>query len=121
MDGRVDPSDADHLVAPSNAAQEQAWDGAEGGLWAVHADLLEKVFERYDGPLLDAARANPALPRPAARARATSIIVAERSTPSTGPGAARRAAARVSEPVPHPTSRTRTPAAIRAASSSGPS
>ena len=56
MDGRVDPSNADHLVAPSNAAQEQAWDGAEGGLWAVHADLLEKVFERYDGPLLDAAR-----------------------------------------------------------------
>ena len=55
MDGRVDPSDAG-LVAPSNAAQERAWDGAEGGLWAVHADLLEKVFERYDDPLLDAER-----------------------------------------------------------------
>jgi len=56
VDGHVDPSDAERLVAPSNAAQEQAWDGAEGGLWALHADLLEKVFERYDGPLLDAAR-----------------------------------------------------------------
>ena len=42
-------------VAPSNTGQERAWDGAEGGLWAVHADLLEHVFVRYDDPLLDAA------------------------------------------------------------------
>ena len=42
-------------VASSNAAQERAWDGDEGGLWAVHADLLEHVFVRYDDPLLDAA------------------------------------------------------------------
>ena len=40
---------------PSNAAQERAWDGAEGSTWAVHADLLEQVPARYDAALLNAA------------------------------------------------------------------
>ncbi len=43
-------------VTPSNTGQERAWNGAEGGLWAVHADLLEQMPARYDAPLLDAAR-----------------------------------------------------------------
>ena len=47
--------DEQPAVAASNAAQERAWDGVEGGLWAAHADLLEHVFVRYDDPLLDAA------------------------------------------------------------------
>ena len=47
------------VTDPSNAAQERAWDGAEGGLWAVHADLLEQVSARYDAALLDAAGIAP--------------------------------------------------------------
>lgn len=47
------------MTDPSNAAQERAWDGTEGELWAVHADLLERVFARYDGALLDAAGVAP--------------------------------------------------------------
>lgn len=47
-------------VAPSNAAQERAWDGVEGGWWAEHADLLEGVPARYDPALLDAAAIGPA-------------------------------------------------------------
>ena len=39
----------------SNAAQERAWEGAEGSSWARHADLLEQVPARYDAALLDAA------------------------------------------------------------------
>jgi SAM-dependent methyltransferase len=42
-------------VAPSNGAQERAWDGTEGGYWAAHADLLEAMPARYDQALLDAA------------------------------------------------------------------
>ena len=42
-------------IASSNAAQERAWDGAEGDLWATHADLLERMPARYDAALLDAA------------------------------------------------------------------
>ena len=42
-------------TAPSNAAQERSWDGAEGGIWARQADLLEGVPARYDAALLDAA------------------------------------------------------------------
>ena len=69
------------------------------------------------------ARANAAFGRPAraALARATAIIAVERSTPSAVPFAARRAAARVSDPVPQPTSRTREPGPIAAASSSAAS
>ena len=59
MDGRVDPSDVEYPVAVSNAAQERAWDGAEGGLWAVHADLLEQMPARYDTALLDTAGITP--------------------------------------------------------------
>jgi SAM-dependent methyltransferase len=47
------------VTDPSNAAQERAWDGDEGELWAVHADLLENVFVRYDDALLDAAGIAP--------------------------------------------------------------
>jgi SAM-dependent methyltransferase len=46
-------------VDPSNAAQERAWDGVEGGLWARHADLLENAAARYDTALLDAAGISP--------------------------------------------------------------
>jgi SAM-dependent methyltransferase len=42
-------------VDPSNAAQERAWEGAEGDQWAAHADLLEGMPARYDPALLDAA------------------------------------------------------------------
>jgi SAM-dependent methyltransferase len=41
-------------VDPSNAAQERAWEGAEGDHWAAHADLLEGMPARYDPALLDA-------------------------------------------------------------------
>ena len=47
-------------VDPSNAAQERAWEGAEGGYWAEHADLLEGMPARYDTALLDAAGIGPA-------------------------------------------------------------
>ena len=47
------------MTDPSNAAQERAWDGDEGGLWAVHADLLEQMPARYDAALLDAAGIAP--------------------------------------------------------------
>ena len=59
MDDQGSPTDPAHAVDPSNAAQERAWDGTEGELWAVHADLLEQVFVRYDGALLDAAGIAP--------------------------------------------------------------
>src|SRR3954453_1464780 len=52
-------SPTDPAVDPSNAAQERAWDGDEGGLWAVHADLLEQMPARYDTVLLDAAGIAP--------------------------------------------------------------
>ncbi len=42
-------------VAPSNAAQERAWDGPEGDYWARHADLFEGVAAGYEAALLDAA------------------------------------------------------------------
>jgi SAM-dependent methyltransferase len=42
-------------VDPSNAAQERAWEGAEGDQWAAHADLMEGMAARYDPALLDAA------------------------------------------------------------------
>ncbi len=53
----MDPAPAD--VAPSNAAQEKAWEGAEGDHWAEHADLLEGMPARYDAALLDAAGITP--------------------------------------------------------------
>jgi SAM-dependent methyltransferase len=59
VDDQGSPTDPAHAVDPSNAAQERAWDGTEGELWAVHADLLEQVFVRYDGALLDAAGIAP--------------------------------------------------------------
>jgi SAM-dependent methyltransferase len=42
-------------VAPSNAAQERAWEGADGQYWAANADLMEGTPARYDSALLDAA------------------------------------------------------------------
>ena len=50
---------ASRPVDPSNAAQERAWDGAEGHNWATHADLLEQTSARYDPGLLDAAAIKP--------------------------------------------------------------
>jgi SAM-dependent methyltransferase len=49
----------DGQVDPTNAAQERAWDGTEGGVWAAHADLLEQMPARYDAALLDAAGIGP--------------------------------------------------------------
>jgi SAM-dependent methyltransferase len=46
-------------VAPSNTDQARAWDGADGGLWAVHADFFEDSPARYDTALLDAAGITP--------------------------------------------------------------
>jgi SAM-dependent methyltransferase len=46
-------------VAPSNTGQEQAWDGVDGGFWAVHADFFENSPARYDAALLDAAGITP--------------------------------------------------------------
>jgi SAM-dependent methyltransferase len=46
-------------VAPSNAAQERAWDGPEGEYWARHADLFEAVSPGYEAALLDAAGIGP--------------------------------------------------------------
>jgi SAM-dependent methyltransferase len=43
------------VTAAPNAAQERAWDGPEGGVWAGHADLLEGSAARYDPALLAAA------------------------------------------------------------------
>jgi SAM-dependent methyltransferase len=72
-------------VAPSNTAQERAWDGAEGGLWAVHADLLEQMPARYDPALLDAAAITPG-------ARVLDV--------GCGTGSVTRAAARRAAPGP---------------------
>ena len=47
------------MADPANAIQERAWNGAEGGLWAVHADLFEQMPARYDAVLLDAAGIGP--------------------------------------------------------------
>ena len=49
---------------------------------------------------------------PAASRRASSIIRAERSTPSACPGLAAPAASRVAWPVPQPMSSTRSPRAM---------
>jgi SAM-dependent methyltransferase len=50
----------DAPVAPANTAQQQAWDGHDGTVWAVHADLFEASAARYDPALLDAAAIGPA-------------------------------------------------------------
>ena len=73
------------MTDPSNAAQEQAWDGVEGGLWALHADLLENVTARYDAALLDAAGIVPG-------SRVLDV--------GCGTGSVTRAAARRSAPGP---------------------
>src|SRR5690349_8820084 len=50
----------DTPVAPTNEAQRRAWDGRDGMLWAVHADLFEASGARYDPALLEAAAIGPA-------------------------------------------------------------
>ena len=56
-------------------------------------------------------------PSSALRRRASSSIREERSTPSTDPAEARRAASRVDLPVPHPMSRTRSVGSIATSAS----
>lgn len=46
-------------VAPGNAEQLAAWDGAGGDLWAVHAADFDRVVARYTAPFLDAAGIGP--------------------------------------------------------------
>lgn len=46
-------------IAPSNAAQLQAWDGTEGDYWAANADRFERSLAGYDDPLFAAAAVRP--------------------------------------------------------------
>jgi SAM-dependent methyltransferase len=46
-------------VDPANAAQAQAWDGAEGEYWAAHAGAFERAVAGYDPPLFAAAAIRP--------------------------------------------------------------
>jgi len=46
-------------VAPSNAAQLQAWDGTEGDYWAANATRFERSLAGYDGAFFDAAAIRP--------------------------------------------------------------
>jgi SAM-dependent methyltransferase len=46
-------------VAPTNAAQLQAWDGAEGDYWAAHATRFERSLADYDAALFAAAAIRP--------------------------------------------------------------
>ena len=34
-------------VDPTNHAQEQAWDGTEGGYWATHAEQFDDALRHY--------------------------------------------------------------------------
>ncbi len=47
-------------VAPGNAGQSSAWDGAQGAFWAAEADRFDRSVARYDPPLLAAAAIRPA-------------------------------------------------------------
>ncbi|MGY1832485.1 class I SAM-dependent methyltransferase [Geodermatophilus sp. SYSU D01180] len=46
-------------VAPANAAQLQAWDGAQGAYWAAQADRFDRSVARYDAAFLAAADLRP--------------------------------------------------------------
>lgn len=46
-------------IAPSNAAQLQAWDGTEGDYWAANADRFERSLAGYDDQLFVAAAVRP--------------------------------------------------------------
>ncbi|MEV6488011.1 methyltransferase domain-containing protein [Actinoplanes sp. NPDC051633] len=46
-------------VDPTNQAQAGAWDGAEGGYWAVHADRFDRSLERYHPAFMRAAAIEP--------------------------------------------------------------
>ncbi|MGY1727406.1 class I SAM-dependent methyltransferase [Geodermatophilus sp. SYSU D01062] len=46
-------------VAPANAAQLQAWDGAQGAYWAAQADRFDRSVARYDAAFLAAAGLRP--------------------------------------------------------------
>ncbi|MGY1734577.1 class I SAM-dependent methyltransferase [Geodermatophilus sp. SYSU D00684] len=46
-------------IAPANAAQLQAWDGAQGAYWAAQADRFDRSVARYDAAFLAAAGLRP--------------------------------------------------------------
>ncbi|MGY1781153.1 class I SAM-dependent methyltransferase [Geodermatophilus sp. SYSU D01036] len=46
-------------VAPANAAQLNAWDGAQGAYWAAQADRFDRSVARYDAAFLAAADLRP--------------------------------------------------------------
>ncbi|MGY1650558.1 class I SAM-dependent methyltransferase [Geodermatophilus sp. SYSU D01119] len=46
-------------VAPANAAQLGAWDGAQGAFWAAQADRFDRAVARYDAAFLAAAELRP--------------------------------------------------------------
>ncbi|MGY1777498.1 class I SAM-dependent methyltransferase [Geodermatophilus sp. SYSU D00804] len=46
-------------VAPANAAQLHAWDGAQGAYWAAQADRFDRSVARYDAAFLAAADLRP--------------------------------------------------------------
>jgi SAM-dependent methyltransferase len=43
-------------VDPSNVAAFEAWDGGDGDYWVQHEQTFERSVERYDEPLLEAAK-----------------------------------------------------------------
>lgn len=46
-------------VAPGNAGQREAWDGAQGAFWAAQADRFDRAVARYDAAFLAAADLRP--------------------------------------------------------------
>ncbi len=46
-------------VAPGNAGQLTAWDGAQGAFWAAEADRFDRAVARYDAAFLAAADLRP--------------------------------------------------------------
>jgi len=46
-------------VAPGNAGQSSAWDGAQGAFWAAEADRFDRSVARYDAAFFAAAELRP--------------------------------------------------------------